>query len=732
MPKPVQLYKEYTSKFEDMRIRHIMQDSKGNIWISTYGSYPLVRTDDSEEIRVFDEENDGLIGDRIRFTMELSDGSILVSGNNGLSFIEDDKVVATLGQSDGLSNSYILSAYEKEDGTILAGSDGDGIYLIKDRKVVGHIGKEEGLNTAVIMRIVKCRDGFLYVASNSIYYDDGDSIKMLDAFYSNNYDVIVIEDKCFITSSAGLFVIGVDELLRNDYSNEYTLFNKNWGLMSSLNANSWNALYDGKLYLCCTDGVRCLDVNSYSKINDEFNVQLNYIETLDDYNIIRGYHDRFEIPAIDGRIDFHIAVNNYSLSNPIVTYYLEGRASEGVYCYQDEMVPLSYAYLPGGDYVLRIEVVDSNTLLPITSKRVKIVKAKMMYEKLYFQLYMFMVFGFMLFYIAWLFYTINNRSKRIVGLQKEMTTDPMTGILNKAGAHKTLETVCKENMGILLMIDLDSFKLVNDIYGHDMGDKILIRFAELIKTSIHEDDICGRLGGDEFVAFIKNVMDEEDVNRLTRTLNREIMKSAKEYMGDDMNIPLGTSIGAVRVPFEGTEMEELLKLADKALYVVKQNGKHGYSFYQKKGKTKDLDHLKNDKNSLKDIKKIIGERNEGRGAYEVNFEKLQTVYKFLNRNDKRHGYRSCFARITIEQPDGEELKDEIKEDFEDVLVRNINKNDVVSLYSGDLFVLFTGEEPEAESLEIAKRKLETAISKWKSRAEVEDYMVNYEIELVGE
>ncbi|MCR5213295.1 MAG: diguanylate cyclase [Eubacterium sp.] len=726
------VYKKYLKMFTDVRIRHIMKDSKGNLWISTYSDMMLVRISPQEEITYFTDEEGGLIGNRIRLTQELSDGRILVSGNNGLSFIEGDKVVKTIGQEDGLSNQYILSVCEREDGTILAASDGDGIYVIKDYEIVDHIGREDGLETAVVMRIVKYKDGYFYVTSNAIYYDDGKTIKMLDNFYSNNYDIIVWGDKCFITSSAGLFVIDGDKLINNDIQDNYDLLDHNWGLRTMLNANSWNQLYDNDLYLCCTDGVRKISADKYNFINDEFDVQLRSIYTLEDNNFIDGGNGGFYIPALNGRIDFNVAVNNYTLSNPIVAYYLEGREEEGIYVHQNELIPLSYAYLPGGEYVLCIRVYESDTNKVITSKRVKIIKEKMMYERLYFQIYLIFVAAYILFYIVWLFYTINNRSRKIMGLQKQMIIDPMTGILNKAGSNKVLRGLCQEETGMLLMIDLDSFKLVNDLYGHDMGDKILIRFAELIKNNIDNEDVCGRLGGDEFIAFMKNTLDEEDVAKLTTVMNREIMKSAKEYMGQDMNIPIGTSIGVVRVPFDGKDMEELMKLADKALYVVKQNGKHGYSFYQNKRSEKDLDLEKKDKNNLNQIKKIIGERNEGKGAYEINFDKLQTVYKFLNRNDKLSHCRSGFIRLSIKLSDGRDVSDEIKEDFEDNLIRSLNKNDVVSIYSGDFFILIAGQKIDGDYKDFYQMRIKSIIDKWNNKDEKDKYIIDFEVDLVGE
>ena len=680
----------YMAELESMRIRNIMKDSKGNLWFSTYSEHGLICVDPSYHLTFFNEKSNGFLGMQCRTTIELSDGRILAASKNGLTFIKDGEVVKTIGQKDGLDNSMILCMMEREDGSILAASDGDGIYIIEDDKVSGHIDEKQGLWTSVVMRIVKCQGGYLYVTSNALYYDDGNEVRRLVNFpYSNNYDVLITDDDyCWITSSAGLFKVDQKQLLQ-DESYNYILLNSDWGLGTKFTANSWTAVKDGVFYLCCTDGVRRLAADDATALGGDYELQLKYVENGNARILEKD--GTFTIPASNGRVNFHIAVNNNALSNPLIHYYLEGSNDEGIICAQNEVMPLSFTDLPAGDYMMHIEVLAADGSVE-KSKVVPVTKKAMMYERLYFKVYLGFVLFCLAFYFCWLFLTIHKKTSSIIGLQKEISTDPMTGLLNKAGAHKTLTKVCAEDTGVLMMIDLDSFKLVNDLYGHDMGDRILIRFSELIREALDANDVSGRIGGDEFIGFMKNVMDEEDVDRVTRFLNREMMKSAKEYMGEDMNIPLGVSIGAVRVPVEGREFGELSKLADKALYVVKQNGKHGYSFYQKKREVVDLDDEERDNNSFEQIKQIIGERNLGKGAYLVNFDKLQVIYKFMNRFDREMESTTGFFRFRLE---GDAVTDELRDELEEFLIVNLRKNDVISRYSGSFYVLCVGRKEGA-------------------------------------
>jgi energy-coupling factor transport system substrate-specific component len=704
------------------RIRNIMVDSKGNIWLSTYGVGGLLRIDKDGNIHSISEKNGGVLGGEMRSAIELSDGRILVASNRGLSYIEDDQVVGTIGEKDGLKNQFILTMYEKEDGTILAGSDGDGIYIIKDGHVSGNIGSRQGLLTSVVMRIVKGTSGFFYVTSNALYYDDGQSIRALKNFpYSNNYDIIITKNgTCWIPSSAGLFMLDEEELIGDgDYT--YTLLNRNWGLNTSFTANSWNLIMDGTIYLCCTDGVRALQTDQYSKKNTNYQIHLESIVTADE--VIYEKDGKYVIPPSSGRISFNIGISNYTLTDPLIHYYLKGAEDEGITCYQNEILPLEYTNLSAGKYELHVEVINESNGYIENEGIFKIEKKAMMHETLYFRIYLLFVLALFMFYIAWLFLTINRRAKKIRGLQMEMSTDPMTGLYNKAASEKVLTKICSDESGILMMIDLDSFKLVNDLYGHDMGDKILIRFAELITEAVGEGNMGGRLGGDEFIGFIKNTSSEEDVERITKFLNREIVKSAKEFMGDDMNIPLGASVGAVRIPAEGRDFSKLFRYADKALYIVKQNGKHGYSFFQKRGDTGDQEAANSEKNNLTQIKKIIGERNEGKGAFSVNFDKLQVIYKFLNRNNKVTGNLSSIVKFTLETEDGSEVSDEIKDAFEDMLITNLKKNDIVNRYAGCFFTIFTDCDPKNYEAIINRLK-----EKWNEEEGHSKYHVKAEVE----
>ena len=711
---------EATELLKEDRIRNIYKDSHGAVWVSTFGQHGLVCVEPDGTAVCISSGTEALNGLKFRSVTELSDGRILCAKNMGLIFLREGRPVCSLSDKEGLNNRSILSMLEREDGTILAASDGDGIYIIKNDKVVGHIGAEEGLETSVIMRIVKCSGGFLYVTSNGLYYDENGKVRRLKNFpYSNNYDVLIDKDgTCYITSSAGLFIISEDKLIA-DETYACTLLNESWGLKSSFTANSWNVIEQGRLYLCCTDGTRMISANDYRSEEIDYQMHLKSIEA--DGKTVSDTNGTWIVPSETRRFLLNIAVNNFSLSNPRIHYYLDGTGDDGITCYQNEITPLSFTNLSYGKYNLHISVLDDLTGAVLKDEIIPIEKEAVMYEYWYFKIYLMLVIVLLFLYILWVIAAIHKKTQSIRMLQHEITTDPMTGILNKAGSVKALEKACAEETGVLMMIDLDSFKLVNDIYGHEMGDRILIRFAELISAELGEENICGRMGGDEFVGFMKHAADEE-IEQVTRHLNSELVASARQFMGEDMNIPIGTSIGAVKVPAYGTNFHELFKLADKALYVVKQNGKHGCSFYERSASANTEDSSAS--KDLSQILQIIGERNEGKGAFCISFDKMQVVYRYLCRNTGISDSAATIIRFSMNGT--EKIPDEAMDSFEDQLIVGLRKNDVVSRYADSFFVLLNGlTGTDAE--QTAVRLIET----WKKPESAADCTADFELKTIG-
>ena len=284
--------------------------------------------------------------------------------------------------------------------------------------------------------------------------------------------------------------------------------------------------------------------------------------------------------------------------------------------------------------------------------------------------------------------------EQIKGLKKTAETDLLTGLLNKASSEKELRATCKNSTGALMMIDLDSFKLVNDIHGHAMGDKILVTFADILRTAVRSADLLGRMGGDEFIAFCHGVHEDSAIAQKAKFINERITEEAKKLMGEDMNIPLGASIGCVLVPMSGTDFADLYKKADKALYIVKQNGKHGYSIYS------DDDAGENETVSIASIAQvemILNERNKDAGAFVISFENFRAIYRFLKRTRGFYSKSTCLLGFSLKRrAESKEISSaQAIDSLVETLQKTFRQGDVITKNgSSQILVLLTNTDAQ--------------------------------------
>ena len=314
--------------------------------------------------------------------------------------------------------------------------------------------------------------------------------------------------------------------------------------------------------------------------------------------------------------------------------------------------------------------------------------------------------------------------EQIQGLKKAAETDPMTGLLNKASSQEEIDIVCKNNPGALMMIDLDSFKPVNDIYGHDMGDKVLIRFAEILRSTIRSTDLAGRMGGDEFVIFCKSILDEDVIAEKAAYINEQILLSAKKLMGEDMTIPLGASIGCAFSPDEGKDFLTLFKKADKALYDVKQNGKHGLKVFR--SEIKKNDHGKSSATALSTAMMLMSERNPSKGAYSLTQENFKVIYHFLSRvvTNYRKSIHVMLYSIT---PEGNDVDVNIAcQELLEVITSSLRQSDVVTQF-GNRQVLILLLNAMTSDIEIVTERIEM---NWEARDISDVCKISYEVDVI--
>lgn len=128
----------------------------------------------------------------------------------------------------------------------------------------------------------------------------------------------------------------------------------------------------------------------------------------------------------------------------------------------------------------------------------------------------------------------------------------------------------------VLYIDLDGFKNINDTHGHDIGDKLLIEVSKRINNALRDSDTLSRFGGDEFVAVLADLENFEDCKLILR---RILSSASKEINIDNLIMKVSASIGVTTYPNDSSDVDLLIRHADQAMYIAKQEGKNRYHIF---------------------------------------------------------------------------------------------------------------------------------------------------------
>ena len=151
--------------------------------------------------------------------------------------------------------------------------------------------------------------------------------------------------------------------------------------------------------------------------------------------------------------------------------------------------------------------------------------------------------------------------------------DVLTGLANRnlltdRLSHAIAQTDRQHRQLAVLFLDLESFKAVNDTYGHDAGDSILKRVAERLRACVRAGDTIARLGGDEFVPILENIDHQEDVDHVVQ----KIKNGFEQYFRVKSHaIRIGVSVGMAIYPRDGKNLETLLSHADLTMYDDKRS-----------------------------------------------------------------------------------------------------------------------------------------------------------------
>jgi diguanylate cyclase (GGDEF)-like protein/PAS domain S-box-containing protein len=175
---------------------------------------------------------------------------------------------------------------------------------------------------------------------------------------------------------------------------------------------------------------------------------------------------------------------------------------------------------------------------------------------------------------------IEERKKVEAELDFLANHDALTGLpslrLCKDRLERSLATARRNTqLTAVMFLDLDGFKVINDALGHETGDQVLIATAKRIQQEIRETDTVARIGGDEFIIILSNISEMPIVKTIAESLIKQI---SQPILVDRSDVAVSASIGIALYPDHGTTSNQLMRVADKAMYEVKKSGKNNFAF----------------------------------------------------------------------------------------------------------------------------------------------------------
>ncbi len=180
-------------------------------------------------------------------------------------------------------------------------------------------------------------------------------------------------------------------------------------------------------------------------------------------------------------------------------------------------------------------------------------------------------------------YDVSERTRREQQTRQEAERDPLTHLYNRRAGERRLQEALEQaradqEMCALMLIDLDRFKPINDTYGHEAGDRVLVTIAERLSQSLRKQDVVVRWGGDEFVALVFPGRDIDAVPLVAAKLLQQISQPID--LGIGRRDQVGASIGVTVFPLHGHLLGDLVGKADRAMYQAKERGRNQVLLYQ--------------------------------------------------------------------------------------------------------------------------------------------------------
>lgn len=344
-----------TKRMDGLRVRCTVTDKDGYVWIATYSQYGAVKYDPVSGNTLFFGDEQGVLGEKIRVIYPLSDGTVAIGTQMGVTLIRDDRVYSTIGSEAGLENTTILCFMEM-NGDLYIGTDGAGIYVLRNGRLVS-LSYDQGLLSQVVLRMVPDSErsgNFFVCASEDLYYYEDDSFRRLDFIskgFGSIYDVYDRNGKLWILQNNGIYTCDREEVLKGD-TVELMSYGAQHGLTGTLAANTWHYMdAQGRLFLATRNGVSIFEFRGSDVVMPKGIVNSINVDGVD-----YEHPANLVVPKDAQRLTIDFSALSFTdTANVKIGYLLENFDQTEIFT-TEKSNTVSYTNLPGGSYrfVMRI------------------------------------------------------------------------------------------------------------------------------------------------------------------------------------------------------------------------------------------------------------------------------------------------------------------------------------------------------------------------------------------
>ncbi|WAC63155.1 diguanylate cyclase [Pseudoxanthomonas sp. SL93] len=572
----------FLAPMDAAQINGMLRDQQKRLWFAT--SKGLFRWDGGERLRHYAGEA-GLQDIRVRVLMETRDGRLLVGTQSGLYEFIDERLQRIPLTGSGLEAPHIVALHELAGGQWVAGALSEEVMLLFNGQRWTRLDKRRGIPANAPFFFAEEDDGFLWVGGLRGIY----RVAVADV-------LMAAEDPAFRIEARTLL---------NERGDRH---GGQKGDCCNGAGNSRGFLVDHALWLPTRDGVVVMETdqdlaNDYLPESVIERVQVSgqwrAADTAADWSLPSTTRDlRFEFTTLSFQAADHIDIR----------YRLDGYDTDWKLLDDPHQRSATYTNLPAGEYVFEVIGTNNSGLSSRVSARLPFSIAPRFFESAWFYALLGLVLaGLVMLWNRWLLRRHTRQrtvleklvQQRTVDLQQAnqrlqaiSLTDPLTGLHNRRYLAQQLPidiAYYQRHRGFaagadvlaFALLDIDHFKSINDSHGHQAGDRVLQAIAHRLRTLAREGDYVIRWGGEEFLLVFRP-MPRHELHAMGRRICTTIACTPVETGQETLKVT--ASLGLIGYPPfpQAPDLlgwEQLVSLADRALYQVKADGRNGWAHY---------------------------------------------------------------------------------------------------------------------------------------------------------